>query len=318
MTVFEPRILRRPEIERALHSVDVIAAMEAAFTAYSEGRAVVPPVGELLFEEPPGDAHIKYGYMTGDDAFVIKVATGFYDNPSKGLPPNAGLMLVFDATNGLLRAVLLDEGHLTNVRTAAAGAVAAKHLMPAKVEAIGVLGGGLQARMQAEMLKAVTPVRDAVVWARRRPAAEACARDLAAMGFQVTCAGRAADVAAQANLIVTTTASQEPLLKVDDVRPGSHITAMGSDTDAKQELDAELVARADRVVGDSLSQCQERGEIHQAAKLGLIDMASVIELGALISGGAQGRCRENDITIADLTGVAVQDIAIAKAVLARL
>lgn len=313
-----PRIVPLAEIEQALPDIDVITAMEGAFTAYSEGRAVVPPVGELLFDDPPGDAHIKYGYLKGDDFFVIKVATGFYDNPRKGLSPNAGLMLVFDAHTGLPKAILLDEGHLTNVRTAAAGAVAAKHLMPAQVTAIGVIGTGLQARMQAEMLKRVTSCRDLVLWGRRPDQAEACASDLRDVGFNVTIAASPGEVAATANLIVTATASQAPLLARAGIRPGSHITAMGSDTETKQELHPDLVASANVVVGDSLAQCRERGEIHQAMKAGAFEITRAVELGAVISGTAPGRQSQNDITIADLTGVAVQDIAISKAVLDRI
>ena len=313
-----PRVVPLTEIERVLPDIDVIGAMEQAFIAYSEGRAVVPPVGELLFDDPPGDAHIKYGYLKGDDVFVIKVATGFYDNPRKGLPPNAGLMLVFDARTGLPRAVLLDEGHLTNVRTAAAGAVAAKHLMPETVTTIGVLGTGLQARMQAGMLKRITPVRDLVLWGRRPDQAEARASDLRDDGFAVAIAATPADVAAKANLIVTATASQSPLLDRADIRPGTHITAMGSDTETKQELGPALIASADAVIGDSLAQCRERGEIHQAIKAGAFDIARARELGAVISGKAPGRRSPDDITIADLTGVAVQDIAISKAVLERI
>ena len=313
-----PRVVPLTEIERVLPDIDVIGAMEQAFVAYSEGRAVVPPVGELLFDDPPGDAHIKYGYLKGDDIFVIKVATGFYDNRRKGLPPNAGLMLVFDARTGLPRAVLLDEGHLTNVRTAAAGAVAAKHLMPETVTAIGVLGTGLQARMQAGMLKRITPVRDLVLWGRRPDQAEARASDLRDDGFAVAIAATPADVAAKANLIVTATASQSPLLDRADIRPGTHITAMGSDTETKQELGPALIASADAVIGDSLAQCRERGEIHQAIKAGAFDIARARELGAVISGKAPGRRSPDDITIADLTGVAVQDIAISKAVLERI
>lgn len=308
-------VIERAEIERRLPSIDVLAAMERAFIAYSDGRAVVPPVGELLFREPPGDAHIKYGYIEGDDIFVVKVATGFYRNPEQGLPGNSGLMLVFDARNGLPRAVLLDEGHLTNVRTAAAGAVAAKHLAPRRVEAIGILGSGLQARLQAIHLKAVTPCRRLLLWARREPAAQACAADLAAEGFEVEVVATPAAVAAGANLIVTATASSEPLLRADDIRPGTHITAMGSDTEEKQELALDVLARADRIVADSIAQGQLRGEVHHALKAGMLDERRLVELGAVIAGLSIGRTNQRAVTVADLTGVAVQDIEIAKAVL---
>jgi ornithine cyclodeaminase len=190
--------------------------------------------------------------------------------------------------------------------------------MPPTVDAIGVLGTGLQARMQVEALGAVTPVRRVVVWGRRRDAAELCAADLSARGFETDVADTPQDVAARANLIVTATASHAPLLAAGDVRPGTHITAMGSDTETKQELDTALVARADRLVADSLAQCRERGEISHALRCGAIAPEVPVELGDVIRGRAPGRLRAQDITIADLTGVAVQDIAVTKAVLSLL
>lgn len=314
----EERVVTRAEIERVLPGIDVVAAMERAFAIYSSGRAIVPPVGELLFSDPPGDAHIKYGYVEGDGVFVVKVATGFYDNPKRGLPPNSGLMLVFDARTGMPRAVLLDQGHLTNVRTAAAGAVAAKHLAPRAVSTIAVLGGGLQARMQAIQLKAVIECRRIALWARRRDAAAACAADLTAADFSVTVVDSPAVAAAEANLIVTATAATAPLLQASDIRPGTHITAMGSDTEAKQELSAEVLAKADLVVADSIAQCLVRGEISRALAAGAVEKAILVELGDVITGKASGRTSDDQITVADLTGVAVQDIEIAKAVLAGL
>ncbi len=312
------RVVTRAEIERVLPGVDVVAAMERAFVTYSSGRAIVPPVGELLFPDPPGDAHIKYGYIEGDEVFVVKVATGFYDNPRHNLPPNSGLMLVFDARTGMPQAVLLDEGHLTNVRTAAAGAVAAKYLAPSDVSTIAVLGAGLQARMQAIQLKSVTDCRRVALWARRRDAADACAADLTAAGFSITVVDSPAAAAAEANLIVTATAATAPLLRAADIHPGTHITAMGSDTEAKQELSAELLAKADRVVADSIAQCLVRGEISRALAAGAIEQDDLVELGDVISGKLPGRTSDDEITVADLTGVAVQDIEIAKAVLAGL
>ncbi len=312
------RVVMRSEIDRILPSIDVVAAMERAFEAYSDGRANVPPVGELLFENPPGDAHIKYGYIGGDPVFVIKVATGFYENSKNDLPPNSGLMLVFSATTGLPEAVLLDEGHLTNVRTAAAGAVAAKYLAPGSVDCIGVIGSGLQARMQVEQLSVVTACRAVALWGRRREAAEACAADLEVAGFTATIEETPAAVAGKANLIVTATAATTPLLGGADIRPGTHITAMGSDTTEKQELAVELLGAADLVVADSIDQCQTRGEICHALRAGTIREGDVIELGNVVAGRALGRTSEDQVTVADLTGVAVQDIEISKAVLAGL
>lgn len=298
-----------------LPKVDVLAEIERAFVLYSEGRAVVPPVGELIFRDPPGDAHIKYGYLQGDDIFLIKVASGFYENPRKGLAANSGLMLTFDQRTGVPLAILLDEGLLTNVRTAAAGAVAAKHLANPNAQRLCVLGSGVQAQLQMQYLARITTCRALNVWARKRDAAEALAADLAQWNFECTIKSTPADAARQADIVVTTTATTVPLLQAGDLKPGAHVTAMGSDTAEKQELTAELVAESDVVVADSRSQCLERGEIHHAAAAGLLKIEQVAELGEIIAGRRPGRTRSTQITLADLTGVAVQDIAIAKGIL---
>jgi ornithine cyclodeaminase len=312
------RIVSPEEIAAVLPRVNVVVEIAAGFVAYSAGRVTVPPVGELLFPRDNGELHIKYGTIDGDDIAVIKVATGFYDNPAKGLPPFGGLNLVMSARTGLPVAVLLDGGMLTNERTAAAGAVAARHLALPDVKVIGILGSGTQARLQAQYLRGVTAARNIHLWARDAARAAACADDLRAMGFDVTIKASPAEVADQARLIVTTTASHKPLLTAADIRPGTHITAMGSDTPEKCELAPDILAAASAVVADSIPQCLVRGEIFHAIASGTIAEAKVVELGQVIAGTATGRQSVTDITIADLTGVAVQDIMIVKAVLARL
>ncbi|MCP5156676.1 MAG: ornithine cyclodeaminase family protein [Ectothiorhodospiraceae bacterium] len=306
------------QIRAAVDEIDVTPLIEEGFVAYSEGRVVVPPVGELTFEDPPGDTHIKYGYIRGDDAFVIKIASGFYANPTLGLPSSSGLMLLFSQQTGQLRAVLLDEGFLTNVRTAVAGRIAARYLAPAEVSAIGVLGTGTMARMQVAYLASETGCRDVVVWGRSDASLERYQRDMEALGYHVTPTREASAVGAACNLIVTTTPATVPLLRACDVRPGTHITAVGSDTAEKQELDAEILRAADVVVADSIVQCRDRGEIHHAVAAGALDLSTVRELGEVIKAGRRARESDSAITVADLTGVAVQDIQIAKAVHRRL
>ena len=159
-------IVERSRIEEILAGLDLLPLIEDAFRGYSAGRAIVPQVGELLLER--GEVHIKYGAMAGDDYYVIKVASGFYENPSLGLPSSNGLMLVFRQATGEPEAVLLDEGHLTDVRTAAAGAVAARLLAPPKVERIGILGTGVQARLQLAQLAPLFETRQVVAWGRNR------------------------------------------------------------------------------------------------------------------------------------------------------
>ena len=309
------RIVTLAEIRDALQGVDIVPGMESAFVAYSTGKAVVPPVGELLLPDVPADVHIKYGYIKGEPYYVIKVASGFYANPERGLPSSNGLMLVFSRATGELVAILLDEGYLTDLRTGAAGAVAAKHLAPKTVRRIGIVGSGTQARYQLRMLKPVVACSAVLAWGRHPERLERYREEMTVEGFAVETTMDARDVMATCDLIVTATASRSPLLLRDQLRPGIHITAVGADSPGKQELDPLILRRAEVVVADSLSQCVERGEIAHALRSRCLRSDDVVELGAVIAGKAPGRLSEEDITVADLTGVAVQDIEIARTVL---
>ena len=309
-----PVVVPLAEIKRALAAIDPLPLIEEGFAAYSRGEAVVPPVGELVFDEPPGDVHIKYGYIRGGDVYVIKIASGFYDNPKLGLPSGDGLMLVFAQRTGVLQAILLDEGYLTNLRTAVAGAVVAKYLAPRAVRAVGILGAGVQGRMQLEWLRRVRTFGEAVVWGVDEDELAAYRRDMERPGLAIRTTLRAEEVAAAANLIVTCTPSTRPLLEASWIRPGTHITAVGSDTAAKQELDPAILSRADRVVVDSLSQSELRGEVYRAVSAGVLGRDRLVELGRVVRDASLGRCSDGETTVADLTGVAVQDIQISKAV----
>ncbi len=302
------------QIQNALSGIDMTSSIEQGFIAYSKNNVVVPPVGELLFDNPPGDTHIKYGYIKGDDIYVIKIASGFYNNPELGLSSSSGLMLVFSQKTGILQTILLDEGHLTNVRTAIAGKIAAKHIAPDTINAIGVLGTGIQARMQVEYLKSLTDCRILYVWGRTPQKVEEYAIDMEALGFKVSCLDSPARVAQHSNLIITTTPATQPLLFADDILPGTHITAMGSDTDQKQELDIAILKKAEIIIADSMSQCRERGEISKAIAADVIAEKNIFELGQVISDPSYIKRKPNDISVVDLTGVAVQDIQIAAAV----
>jgi len=309
-----PAVVPLPEIRKALDAIDPLPLIEAGFAAYSRGEVVVPPVGELVFDDPPGDVHIKYGYIKGDDVYVIKIASGFVDNPQRGLPSGDGLMLVFSQKTGVLEAVLLDEGYLTNLRTAVAGAVVAKYLAPRSVRAVGIVGAGVQGRMQLEWLRRVRTFDTAVVWGVDEAELAAFRRDMERPGLKVRTTLRAEEVAAAANLIVTCTPSTKPLLEAAWIRPGTHITAVGSDTAAKQELDPAILAGAGRIVVDSLSQSELRGEVYRAVSAGAIGRDRLVELGRVIEDPALRRSSDEETTVADLTGVAVQDIQISKAV----
>ena len=251
------KILGLEEIRRRLRGVDLVAAIEAAFVAYSEGRSTVPPVGELLL--PAGEVHIKYGCIEGEEFYVIKVASGFYGNPALGLPSSNGLMLLFRQATGEPAALLRDEGFLTDTRTAVAGAIAAKHLAPREVSCIGIVGTGVQARMQLQYLRSVTACRRVLAWGRGESQLARFRLEAQSLGFAVETTREAGEILAACQLVVTTTPATEPLLFASELRPGTHITAVGSDTPHKQELDGEILQRSDLVVADSRSQCRSGG-----------------------------------------------------------
>jgi ornithine cyclodeaminase len=305
--------IRVEALRRAVPMLDLVSLMEEGFVAYSEGRAVVPPVGEMIFENPPGDAHIKYGYIKGGEHYVIKITSGFYENPRLGLSSSQGLMLLFSQKTGVLEAVLLDEGYLTNQRTAAAGAVAAKHLAPREVQRIGILGAGIQGKLQLEHLVRVVSCRKVLVWVPDPSETEPYLEHFSGTDLQIDIAESPARVAESCHLIVTTTPSKTPLLKANDLRAGTHITAVGSDTAEKMELEPAILGKADRVVVDSLSQSESRGEVFRATEANALERGTVVELGAAISGRVEGRTDDRQITVCDLTGVAVQDLMIAQA-----
>jgi len=306
------RIIELDEIKRILPNINLIPDIETGFIAYSTNLANVPPVGELIMEK--GEVHIKYGCLNQDEFYVIKIASGFYENHQLGLATGNGLMLLFSQETGELVCILLDEGYLTDIRTAVAGAIAAKHLAPRKVDRIGIVGAGVQARQQLLQLKNITGCRQVLVWSKFEEELPGFKQDMDQDGFQVETTSESSQILKTCNLVVTCTPSQEVLLSANDLQTGTHITAVGSDTPEKQELDSNILRQADLVVADSIPQCLLRGEIYRALGSGHIVQDSIVELGNVISGAAEGRTSDSQITVSDLTGVAVQDIKIASAV----
>ena len=308
-----PITLNWEQIEPLIQRVDINDAMRDAFIEYSKGNAVIPPVGELIMDQPRGEVHIKYGYIKGGDHYVIKIASGFPDNQKDGIKPGQGMMLLFSIRTGEPEAILIDDANLTDIRTAIAGAIASHALSNQGVESVAIIGTGVQARYQARHISELMKVKKVNIWGRDPIKAEKVKADLS--DLDVTIETDIEKLVTESSLIVTTTSSKDPLIQSEWVKPGTHITAVGSDTPEKCELDPNLLSRADLLVADSLEQNLIRGEIHQAAKRSLIDSESVVELGEIFSGIKKGRLNQDSITIADLTGVAVQDLVIAQAVL---
>lgn len=307
------RIFDEPDIRRALTARDAVETIRAAFQADGEGRTIVPPVINLPVERVRGEFHVKTALIDGVPHVAVKVASGFYENAAKGLPTGSGLMTVFDAATGVPVALLCDNGFLTDLRTGAAGAVAADCLARRDVRTVGVIGSGVQARFQVECLRAVRSFSTLVAWSPNRDRLERyCAEMRERFGLDVTAAPDAGAVCRVADIVVTTTPSREPIVLEEWLRPGIHVTAVGSDSPGKQELDAACLSRADLLVVDRRSQCVAFGESHAAPD------RIAAELGEIVAGVKEGRSHDDQITVADLTGVGFQDTAIASLAYQRL
>lgn len=290
-----------------------MAAVARAFAGLARGEVVMPPVLRLDVEAENGEMDVKTAYVPGLDGFALKVSTGFFNNAARGLPSLGGMMTLLDARTGHVRAVLLDNGYLTDIRTALAGAIAADHLARHGATVAAIIGTGLQARLQAEALALVRPLTRIRVWGRDPEKAQRCASDIAARtGIVAEAAPTAEAAVADADIVVTTTAAKAPLLRAEWLSPGVHVTAMGSDAEGKCELFPEVMGGADRIIVDRRSQCERMGELHHALAAGAVAAdAAIDELGAVVDGRVPGRRSDAEVTVCDLTGTGAQDTAIA-------
>jgi ornithine cyclodeaminase len=307
------RVLTEAELRRCVTlDATVVDCIEDAFRALATKPVVMPPILRLDIPEHRGEVDVKTAYVPGFDGFALKVSPGFFDNPKIGLPSLNGLMILFSAKTGLVEALLLDNGYLTDVRTAAAGAVAARNLSRPDAHSVAIIGAGVQARLQLEALTLVRGVERAVICSRDAAKARAAAAELATkLGLAVTAELDPEKACHGADIIVTTTPAESPLLRAEWIKAGQHITAMGSDAEHKNEIDPELVTRV-LYVADNLKQTRRLGELHHAIERGLIQADQAFpELGQVIAKQSAGRRTADDITLCDLTGTGVQDTAIA-------
>lgn len=309
------KILTESELRQIIPlGLDAVKCVEAGFRALAVEDAVkMPPILRLDVPESRGEVDVKTAYIPGLSGFAIKISPGFFDNPKIGLPSTNGMMVLLSSKTGLVQALLLDNGYLTDVRTAAAGAVAAKLLSRENASIATIFGAGVQARLQLQALTLVRPIREVRIWARDQRKAEALVEQLKREhSLPVIAFADPKEAVSGSHIIVTTTPADRPILDVTWLEPGQHVTAMGSDAEHKNEIDPAAIGRADVYVADSLKQTRRLGELHHAIAAGLFAADTDFpELGQIIAGEKVGRTRGADITIADLTGTGVQDTAIA-------
>lgn len=300
----------------------VIEAVKEGFIAHSHGRITSPTPMQMIFTEEggplTGDCHLKSAYSGALPYFCIKVATGFYDNPKRGIPVNNGLVMLLSSETGEPLAMFQDEGCLTAVRTAAAGALAASLAESGSQKRLGILGAGNQARLQAKWITAHMGVSRITLWGRSIAKTQQLAAKLQTLSVPVRIAATPHDLALQADVIVTTTPALSPIIEEQDIRPGHHIVAVGADSPGKVELDPGILKRANAIYTDDHRQCLAHGEFGHAVRQGYIEETMDQDFGRVLERGPGGSITEQSVSIVDLTGLGAQDLALASLVYERI
>jgi ornithine cyclodeaminase len=290
-----------------------LEAAERAFLALARNEVVSPMPMGVEIPEVHGEVHVKGAHIRGSPIFAFKVATGFYGNVELGVPTGSGLVLVFDAETGFPLAVFADNGYLTDLRTAAAGALATRYLTAPRPLVMAAVGAGVQGKLQAELIHKVRDLKEVRVWSRNESSRKRYVAQVSqSIGTPVYEFPRVADAVAGADLVVTATPSRKPLILPGMLKPGATVIAVGADGPEKRELDVEVLLTADKLVCDLTAQSIRLGELHHATRTGRLPLDGVYaELGFIVAGNIPGRVGDETI-VCDLTGVGAQDAAISE------
>ncbi len=310
------RILSREDVRRALPMRQAIEAMKGAFAQLSTGQADVPLRVALDVPRHNGVTLFMPAYLAADDQMAVKIVSVFNDNPAKGLPLIHALVVVVDATTGEPAAVM-DGTYLTALRTGAASGAATDLLAREDASTAAIFGAGAQGRTQLEAVCAVRPIQKAWVYDVSRERAAAYAAEMSErLSLPVRVAETPAEAVHRADVICTATTSTKPVFADADVRPGTHINAIGAYTPQMQEIPAETVLRAKVVIDHHEASLAEAGDLLIPLRQGLMTEDHIYaELGEIAAGLKPGRKLPEEITLFKSVGVAVQDVAAASAVL---
>jgi len=305
-------LLSGREVAELLDPGSCVAAVERAFKLLGEGKALRPALCGLHAGD--GGFHVKAAVLADEEGhpfFAAKINANFPDNPERwGLPTVQGAVLLMDGVCGAPLAVL-DSAVLTALRTAAATAVAAKHLARPDSSVLTLCGCGVQGRAHLAFLAAVLPLRRVWLVDRDSSAVDHCAAEAARLGLEAHVAGDVRAACRASDVCVTCTPGREVVVGADDVRPGAFVAGVGADNESKQELDPTLLGRA-KVVADLVEQCARIGDLHHALAAGALTVGDVYaELGDVVAGRKPGRTSADEIIVFDSTGMALQDVAAA-------
>jgi alanine dehydrogenase len=306
-------ILTGAEILQILDMDLALEAAATAFRAYGEGRVNMPPKSYLQLAK--GDFRAMFGALTLEQEICgLKWVNVHPENPQRGLPTVMAKVILNDPETALELADM-DGTYITNYRTGAAGGLAARYLSRPESTKLGVIGAGVQARMQVAAVFKVRAISQITIFNRTLARAQALQEELATRyDVQVAVTENPAEAVAGQDIVVTATASNKPLIQADWISPGTHINAIGADAAGKQEIDPALFARA-KIFVDDWAQAHHSGEINVGLAQGLVPKENLAgSLGEVVAGKRPGRERSQEITIFDSTGLVIQDLALGQAV----
>ncbi|SPA53845.1 ornithine cyclodeaminase family protein [Cupriavidus taiwanensis] len=302
-------LLTKDEVGRLISMKEVIGTVEDAYKAFSSGQVVQPGYIGIHLPAPRGEIDFKVGYYKTNEMISMKASSGgFLDNPTAhGVPNGMGSILLFDARNCALICVM-DGSLLTGLRTGASGAVSVKALARKNSKKITTIGTGNQARMQIRAISLVMQIQEIHAWSRNAETLARFKTDIEGdFGIPVILGGSKKAAVEQADILITATRGKGPLVEAGWVKPGTHIVAIGTDQKGKQELDPEIFRHA-KIVNDSIAQCVEKGETLHPMNQKIITMEDIHgEIGEILLGRKPGRENDEEITIFDSTGMAIQD-----------
>ncbi len=306
-------ILNEDELRQTITITEIIETVQASFAALAEGRMNMPDSFSLHLPAADGESQVKGTYLLDAAYYVVRVGNTFQNNLSINLPIQNALIAVFDATTGFPAAIMVDNGYLTLLRAGAAGALTASYLANQELQRVAVIGSGRHAYAQIKALCEVRNINLVSVWGRTPVHVDNYARLIIEdHDLNVEIAPTVEAAVTNADLIITATASRQPLIQAEWLKPGVHIIAAGSNEPTKQELHPNVFSRSTVIIADDVEQCAANGEIHHALAAGVITKDKIRGgLGDLVIGKIEGRTHPDEITVADLTGLDVQESAIA-------
>lgn len=304
-------ILTGKEAARLLTMKEALAAVEDAFRSYGRGRVIMPAKIYLHLEKYRGDFRAMPAYIEGMEASGLKWVNVHPGNRRLGLPVVMAVMIYSDPATGFPLAIM-DGTAITSMRTGAAGGIAAKYLARKDSRAVALIGCGAQAGTQLEALRENFRINQAAIWSRDPDCAGRFIRAMKGTGIRFEIKKTVKECVQGADIVVTTTPSRKPLVKSGWIRPGTHINAIGADAKGKEELDPELLGRS-KIVIDDWAQASHSGEINVPLAKGIISKKDIYaSIGEIIIGKKRGRTGAAEITVFDSTGLAIQDIAVAR------